>query len=389
VFAIVVCASAVGCLVGDLLLFDYFGLLILVPLSLLSFAIVGSLLVVRRAGGPIGWLLAVAGALFGPLCLSAAYGTASFEPGAGLPGGELTVWLGRLILFVSFGCVASAMVLFPDGRPPGHAIRILFWAFVAFLSIGVVSLALADTSLQVPRPNITTPPRSIPNPFAVRGPLRDAILLTADAFNRITVPWLVAPIALVVRFRRSRGVEREQLKWLMYTTAMTFGLLVILVLTPRGAIADLAVSATLVGIGLIPVAIGLAIFRYRLYDIDVLIRRTIIYAALSAVLVAAYLVGLALFQAILAPITSGSAVAVAVSTLAVVALFQPVRTRIQRVVDRRFYRSRYDAARTLDAFSLRLRSEVDLESVRTELLDAVGTTLNPIHASVWLRETPR
>jgi hypothetical protein len=214
-------------------------------------------------------------------------------------------------------------------------------------------------------------------------------VLTADAFNRITVPWLVAPIALVVRFRRSRGVEREQLKWLMYTAAMTFGLLVILVLTPRGAIADLAVSATLVGIGLIPVAIGIAIFRYRLYDIDVLIRRTIIYAALSAVLVAAYLVGLALFQAILAPITSGSAVAVAVSTLAVVALFQPVRTRIQRVVDRRFYRSRYDAARTLDAFSLRLRSEVDLDSVRAELLEAVGSTLSPIHASVWLRETPR
>ena len=144
----------------------------------------------------------------------------------------------------------------------------------------------------------------------------------------------------------------------------------------------------MVGFGLLPIAIGIAILRYRLYDIDVLIRRTLVYAALSAVLIAAYLVGLALFQAILAPITSGSAVAVAISTLAVVALFQPMRIRIQATVDRRFYRSQYDAERTLDTFSARLREEVDLDAVRSDLIDAVQRTVQPAHASVWLRARP-
>ena len=136
---------------------------------------------------------------------------------------------------------------------------------------------------------------------------------------------------------------------------------------------------------LIAPAVGVAILRYRLYDIDVLIRRTVVYAALSAVLIAAYLVGLASFQAILAPITSGSAVAVAISTLAVVALFQPVRARIQAAVDRRFYRSRYDAERTLESFRVRLRDEVDLDALRGGLLDAARDTVQPSQASLWLR----
>ena len=135
-----------------------------------------------------------------------------------------------------------------------------------------------------------------------------------------------------------------------------------------------------------PIAIALAIFRYRLYEIDVLIRRTLIYAALSAILVAAYVGGVALFETVLAPFTGGSGVAVAISTLGVVALFQPLRRRIQNAVDRRFYRATYDAERTLDSFAGRLRDEVDLESVRADLLHAVRETVQPDHASVWLRE---
>jgi hypothetical protein len=386
-----VCALAIGCFVGDLLFLDFFGPLIVVPLSLLSFAFVGSLLVVRRAGGPIGWLLATAGALFGPLFLSGAYAYATLKAGAALPAGEIALWLGPVIGIASFGCVMSAMILFPDGRPPGRAIGILFWAFVAFLAIGVVSFALADAPLQMPTPNgaqTGDPAGYIPNPFAVRGRVGDAVLLVAAAFNGFPVPLLIAPIALAVRFRRSHGVEREQLKWLTYTAAVAFGLLFIFVVGPRGTIVDLAYPAALVGFGLIPVAIGIAILRYRLYDIDVLIRRTLIYAALSAVLAAAYVVGLALFQTILAPITSGNAVAVAISTLAVVALFQPMRSRIGVAVDRRFYRSRYDSERTLDAFSARLRDEVDLDAVRAGLIDAVQRTVQPAHASVWLRARP-
>ncbi len=160
-------------------------------------------------------------------------------------------------------------------------------------------------------------------------------------------------------------------------------------LSPRGPIAALAQATSVIGIGLLPVAIGIAVMRYRLYDIDVLIRRTVVYGAVSAALVATYLGAAVLFQAVLRPFTSGSELAVAGSTLLVVALFQPFRSRIQGAVDRRFYRSRYDAARTLDAFGARLRNEVDLDSVRADLLGVVHDTVRPAHASVWLRERAR
>lgn len=231
-------------------------------------------------------------------------------------------------------------------------------------------------------------PRSLPNPFAVHGPVGDLLQLAASAKGLVLVSTIIAPAALAIRFRRSRGVDRQQLKWLTYAAAVVFGILLPLgFVAPRGFAAQAAEALSIIGVGLLPVAIGVAVMRYRLYDIDVIIRRTLIYAALSATLLAAYIAGVALLQSIIAPITSGSGVAVAISTLAVVALFQPVRRRIQNAVDRHFYREKYDAERTLDAFAGRLRDEVELESVRAELLTAVGQTLQPSHASVWLRGT--
>ena len=142
----------------------------------------------------------------------------------------------------------------------------------------------------------------------------------------------------------------------------------------------------LTGLFAVPIAVGVAILRYRLYEIDALISRTLVYGSLSVVLILAYVAGVAAFQFLLSPFTSGSPVAVAVSTLAVVALFQPLRSRIQRFVDRRFYRRRYDAERTLEAFSSRLRDEVDLEALKDELLGAVTEAIQPTHVSVWLRD---
>ncbi len=393
-FATLVCVIAFGSIAADLWFLDFFGpLIVVVPLPLLPLAIVGAFLVVRRAGGPIGWLLGAAGALLQLVLLSNAYGYTSLEAGAALPGGELAIWLGSFIWIAALGLVVSAMVRFPDGRPPGRTFAILLWAFVAFVVIGAVGVALADRPIVVSPsfvgPHAGDPPRSIPNPFALHGPIGDPMRLVASAIDNFLALVLIAPVALVVRFRRSRGVEREQLKWLTYTAAIAFGLWLLAFVSPRGAIANLAQATSVVGIGLLPVAIGIAVTRYRLYDIDVLIRRTLIYATVSALLAAAYLGGVAMFQFVLSPFTSGSPIAVAVSTLLVVALFQPLRSRIGSAVDRRFYRAKYDAERTLDAFAVRLRDEVDLGALEGELLEAVRETVQPAHAGVWLRSSAK
>jgi hypothetical protein len=154
-------------------------------------------------------------------------------------------------------------------------------------------------------------------------------------------------------------------------------------------LAGLGPLVAVMAMALIPISIAVAVLRYRLYDIDFLIERTLVYGVTTGAIGLTFFSGIVVLQALLRPFTSGSEVAVAISTLVNFALFQPLRSRVQDAVDRRFYRSRYDAARTVDAFSMRLRDEVDLDAVRDELLDAVGITLSPIHASVWLRETPR
>jgi hypothetical protein len=391
VFVALVCAIAIGSLAADLWfrdLFDPPGIFVALPL--LSFAVVGSFLVVRRVGGPIGWLLGADGALLQMVAPSQAYGYASLDPGAALPGGELVLWLGSFIGSALLVLLIPAMVLFPDGHPPSRTVAILLGCSVAAGFIFSVASALADQPILVPLPYLglhtAEGARAIPNPFAQHGPLGDLLQLTASALNTLAPPLLlVAPLALAVRFRRGQSVERQQLKWLMYAAALTFGLMVIGYVFSLGPIKILVNILTLFGLGLLPVTIAIAVTRYRLYDIDVLIRRTLIYAAVSAVLLGAYVGSVALVQFVLAPITAGSGVAVAISTLGVVALFQPLRRRIQEAVDRRFYRSRYDAERTLDSFAVRLRDEVDLDAVRADLLGSVQQTVAPAHLSLWLR----
>jgi hypothetical protein len=196
--------------------------------------------------------------------------------------------------------------------------------------------------------------------------------------------------SLLVRFRRARGVERQQLKWLAYAAGMLAAYLpfalIFVVIYPIPA---LILPISLLGIAIfagIPIATGLAVLRYRLYDIDLLINRTLVYAATSAAIAAMFFVGIVALQALLRPLTNGSELAIAVSTLISFALFQPVRRRIQETVDRRFDRSRYDAARTLDAFADRLRDEVNLDALREDLLVSVQQTMAPAHMSLWLRE---
>jgi len=386
-FAALICAVAFGSVAATLWFPQIFdsvsALVVFASFPFLSFAVVGSLLVVRRAGDPLGWLLGAVGALLPLSLLANAYGYASLEAGAGLPGGDVALWFGTPSSLVAIGLIVFALVRFPDGRSPGRAFALLLWAFFAVLVIVGIGVAFADQPIEVPN---SRPLRLIRNPFALHGPLGDLLLLAASAKAIVLALALIAPVALVVRFRRSRGVERQQLKWLTYTAAIAFGLyLIALVSPPEGTIRVLAAATSFLGIGLLPVAIAIAIFRYRLYDIDVLIRRTVVYGAVSAALVATYLGAAVLFQALLRPFTSGSELAVAGSTLLVVALFQPVRRRIQAAVDRRFYRAKYDAERTLDAFAARLGDEVDLAALQGELLGVVNDTVQPAHASLWLR----
>jgi hypothetical protein len=205
------------------------------------------------------------------------------------------------------------------------------------------------------------------------------------------LPLLVGAVlaagGLVPRLRRATGVQREQLKWITYAAALQGAAWIFLAFDLGGILGELASYAVFATLGLIPIAAGIAILRYRLYDIDVVIRRTVVYAALVVVLGAVYLGLVLTLQTALSGLTGSGALPVAISTLAIAGLFGPVRARVREMVDRRFYRSRYDAQRTLEQFVGRLRDEVDLETLTQELAGIAARTMRPVSASVWLRQT--
>ena len=199
----------------------------------------------------------------------------------------------------------------------------------------------------------------------------------------LSVSGLASAASLFVRFRRSRGEERLQLKWVAYAAAGTVAIVVPAIAVARGASPSLIIVA---GAPLVPVAAGVAILRYRLYDIDVVINRTLVYGLLTTLLVVVYFGGVVVLQYVFRALTGGeSQLAMVASTLAIAALFNPLRRRVQAFVDRRFYRRKYDAAKTLEAFSAKLRDETDLEALNNELVGVVRETMQPAHVSLWLR----
>ena len=339
-----------------------------------TYAVVAYLIATRRPTIVIGWSLLVAAVAIAVDGFAHEYALHA-AAGAVLPAVGLAIWIDAWAWAVNTGALLFAVFRFPDGRPLGPG-----WLWTERAALLLVGISLL-TSAFVPGRIISS---GLENPLGLT-----ALAWIPPAFtNAPGIPaTILAVSALAVRFRRSRGLERQQLKWLVAAMVFVTGVAAVMV-TLQSRVPDLApVVQTLLALvtPLIPISIGVAILRYRLYEIDVIVRRTLVYGALSLALVVTYLVLVVAVQAGLRPFTAGSELAVAGSTLATLALVQPLRRRIQDLVDRRFYRSRYDAMRTVDAFVGRLRDRVDIDSVRKDLLGVVAEAVKPAHAGVWLR----
>ncbi|MDQ4126911.1 MAG: hypothetical protein M3151_02985 [Actinomycetota bacterium] len=351
----------------------------------LSFSAIGAVIVFRRPENAVGWIL-----LFGGLCnslngFSWEYSRYALLTAAGpWPLGPFFAWLSVWIFAPGF--VASfplTLLLFPTGRLPSPRWRHLLWLIAGGLALAVVPMAAAAWPIRGPAlvtGNVWT--NGAVGSLAV-APQRLGVVV-------IILCILASVVSIVLRFRSAAGEERQQLKWLVYAGALTFGLTVtaspaVPFEWPEPFSSLLSFLATLL-LPSIPVAVGIAILRHRLYDIDFLINRTLVYGSLTAVLALVYAGGVVLSQSVLRALTGqGSTFAVVVSTLVIAGLFSPLRRRIQAFIDRRFYRKKYDAKATLEDFSARLRDETDLDRLGGELVSVVRETVQPAHASLWLR----
>ncbi|HEY7258082.1 MAG TPA: hypothetical protein VH459_03390 [Gaiellales bacterium] len=356
--------------------------------AIVTYPAAGWLVAARRPENPIGWLLLTIGAAWGA-AFTSTYSDYTLKLHHDLPGGALVAVVGSAFWLPAIGITGTfLLLLFPDGHLPGRRWRYVAWAGAAAISIALCYLIFRPGSLA----DAGYP--GVQNPLGI-GALRPVLGAGWLAILVVVAMMVASAASLVVRYRRARGPERQQIKWLAAAAAGVAAVYAVVV--PLGSYVDpssqdtpawlsAAQSASLLSFGLIPIAIVFAVLRYRLYEIDVIIRRTLVYAVLVAVLAALYLGGVTVVGGLLRTITGGSgAIGVTVSTLAIAAAFQPLRTRIQRAVDHRFYRGRYDAARTLESFSGRLRERVEIEAVSGEVLDVVRQTLQPAHVSLWLR----
>jgi len=345
-----------------------------------GFAVVGAIVAARRPRNPIGWLFE-AGALVWSLGVlsNGVYWHMAFGRVHPPAAADYVAWFGSWSFepaFVLLLCFVP--LLFPTGSPPTPRWRVVGWTAVVAGALNIVGTALAPGSLG----NGDFP--WVDNPFGIAGLGLGAV--GGASFVAVAAAAIAAIASLVVRYRRAQGIERQQLKWvagagcLLVVAAIGGDLLSGWLGSGAGWIGILA------GLLCIAIAVGMALLRYRLYDLDVVINRALVYAGLTATLAATYLAIVLLLQLVLSGVTGNSGLAVAASTLTVAALFRPARARIQHAVDHRFYRRKYDAERTIEAFSTRLRDQVDLAALDHELSAVVRETLQPAHLSLWLRE---
>jgi hypothetical protein len=346
-------------------------------ITLLPFSVVGAIIASRHPRNTIGWLFCSVGVTIGlnsfagdyaEFWLASGFGTSSL----GETAAWFSSWLWSLLVYIP---TSFLLLLFPDGRLPSPRWRPVAWCAALGAAGGVGGYALEAGPL-VDFPQIA-------NPYGVDSPIVGIVGLAGSI---VAAGCMVASaVSLIVRLRRAGSVERQQIKWLAYGGAVVVGTIGVGGLITLWSVPVSIVIMSLALLGL-PIFTGIAIVRYRLYEIDLLINRTLVYGVLTTTLVALYLGGVVVLQRIFVALTGEqSTLAVVASTLVIAALFNPLRRRIQSFIDKRFYRRKYDAKKTLEAFSSKLRDETDLEALNDDLVGVVAETLQPAYASVWLR----
>jgi hypothetical protein len=357
----------------------------------LIFPLVGALIASRRPRNAIGWILLAEGLLWMFLGVTDYYGLYGVARPGSVPFPVGVAAVNNFMWVPAVGLLGTyVFLLFPDGRLPSRRWRPLAWLSGTVITLVSIYVGLAPGALQ----NLG----GIRNPFGLEG------YPWVEAAGYFVLPLLplcmvASVLSLVMRYRRSRGEERQQIKWIAFAASFV-GLLYLIAMVcafifPSGAWfqagsplwLDLLGYAALISFTLVPIAVGFAVFRYRLYEIDIIINRALVYGSLTAMLALVYLCTVVVLQYLFRALTGQeSQLAVVASTLAIAALFNPLRRRIQALVDRRFYRNKYDARKTLEVFSAKLRDETDLEALNAELLGVVRQTVQPQHASLWLRD---
>ena len=365
-------------------------------LPFLPFPIVGALIASRRPGNPVGWICLAAGITWMLGMVSGSYvlyGLRMARPGS-IPFPAAVGSLSEFLPPTAILLGTFLILLFPDGRLPSSR-----WRHVAWLCGAVIAANLV-VGILVPGP--LSEVRNVRNPFGLEG---QVWLATANETIGLLFPLclLASASSLILRYLRSGEVVREQIKWLAFAASVVTlgvsGAIVHGTLFSSGAagntaplLNNLLEDAITLSFGGVPVAIGIAVLKYRLYDIDIVINRALVYGSLTITLALVYLGSVTATQALFQKLTGQddlSQLAVVVSTLAIAALFNPLRRRVQSFIDRRFYRRKYDARKTLEAFSARLRNETDLDGLNADLVTVVRETMQPEHVSLWLRpDTP-
>jgi uncharacterized membrane protein YhdT len=358
----------------------------------LVFPLVGALIASRRPQNPIGWLCLVDGLLWTTTNMLDYHSVYVMASPSSVPFPVVLAVVNHWLWVPTVGLLGTyVFLLFPDGRLPSRRWRPLAWLSGVVIASGSLGLMLSPGPLDMPR--------GIRNPFGLEAAPWVAVAAYA-ILPLLPLCMLASALSLVMRYRRSRGDVRQQIKWIAFAAslvALTYLIAIVALFIHPSEIwfaaglplwLDLIEYAALLSITSVPIAIGFAVLKYRLYDIDLIINRTLVYGSLTGALALVYFGGVTVTQALFRNITGQEQLpqlVIVASTLVIAALFNPLRRRIQSFIDRRFYRAKYDARKILEAFSVRLREETDLEALNEELVEVVRETMQPAHVSLWLR----